>query len=59
MEKSDAPEGGENWFILMNVPANEGQDWDALVAKMRKNVISKITFSNKMPQIISEIKYNL
>jgi phytoene dehydrogenase-like protein len=43
MEKSDAPKGGENWFILMNVPANEGQDWDALVAKMRKNVISKIS----------------
>ena len=42
VEKSDAPEGGENWFILMNVPANEGQDWDALVAKMRKNVMAKL-----------------
>jgi phytoene dehydrogenase-like protein len=27
----------------MNVPANEGQDWDALVSKMRKNVIAKIS----------------
>jgi phytoene dehydrogenase-like protein len=43
MEKNDAPEGGENWFILMNVPANEGQDWDALVAKMLKNVIEKLS----------------
>jgi phytoene desaturase len=43
VEKADAPEGGENWFILMNVPANEGQDWDALVAKMRKNIIEKLS----------------
>ncbi len=43
VEKSDAPAGGENWFILMNVPANEGQDWDALVARMRKNVITKLS----------------
>jgi phytoene desaturase len=43
VEKSDAPAGGENWFILMNVPANEGQDWDALVEKMRKNVIEKLS----------------
>jgi phytoene dehydrogenase-like protein len=43
VEKGDAPVGGENWFILMNVPANEGQDWDAVVAKMRKNVMAKLS----------------
>lgn len=26
----DAPASGENWFILINAPANEGQDWEAL-----------------------------
>ena len=37
----DAPEGCENWFILLNAPANEGQDWDALIAETRKNILAK------------------
>jgi phytoene dehydrogenase-like protein len=40
--KEDAPEGCENWFILINAPANSGQDWDALIQACRKNVIEKI-----------------
>lgn len=39
----DAPAGCENWFVLMNAPANSGQDWDNLVAETRKNVIAKIS----------------
>jgi phytoene desaturase len=39
----DAPEGCENWFVLMNAPSNSGQDWDLLVAETRKNVIAKIS----------------
>ncbi|MDP5140486.1 MAG: phytoene desaturase, partial [Spirosomaceae bacterium] len=38
----DAPEGCENWFILLNAPANEGQNWDEIIAEARKNVIEKI-----------------
>ena len=40
---ADAPIGCENWFVLMNAPANSGQDWDNLVAETRKNVIAKIS----------------
>lgn len=37
----DAPAGCENWFVLVTVPNNSGQDWDALVAATRKNVLRK------------------
>lgn len=38
-----APEGCENWFTLVNVPPDTGQDWDALIARTRANVIKKIS----------------
>ena len=37
-----APEGCENWFVLMNVPHDQGQDWLALVEEMRGFVLNKI-----------------
>jgi phytoene dehydrogenase-like protein len=40
--KKDAPENAENWFVMVNAPANEAQDWDNLINETRKNVISKI-----------------
>jgi phytoene desaturase len=39
---SDAPEGCENWFTMINVPHIDGQDWDELIALARKNIINKI-----------------
>ena len=39
----DAPAGCENWFILVNAPSNEGQDWDAIVADTRRAVLSKLS----------------
>ena len=39
----DAPPGCENWFILLNAPNNTGQDWDALIARARQNVIRKLS----------------
>jgi diapolycopene oxygenase len=41
--KSDAPGGGENWFVMINVPENIGQDWDAEITAARKNIIDKIS----------------
>jgi phytoene dehydrogenase-like protein len=38
----DAPEGFENWFVLINAPVNEGQDWDKIIAETKQNVIQKI-----------------
>ena len=33
---SDAPDGMENWFVMVNVPHNSGQDWNALRSRVRK-----------------------
>lgn len=40
--KGDAPPGMENWYVMINVPENVGQDWDELVAGARKNILEKI-----------------
>ena len=39
---SDAAEHGENWFTMMNVPYNNGQDWDELIEEARQSMIQKI-----------------
>ena len=41
-EARDAPEGHENWFVMINAPGNYGQDWDTLKKEARKNIVSKI-----------------
>ncbi len=41
----DAPEGCENWFVMINTPAHSGQDWDLLVTKLRKHVIKKLSLA--------------
>jgi phytoene desaturase len=38
----DAPEGFENWFVMINVPYNNGQNWEEEVSKSRINIINKI-----------------
>ena len=42
MEKGQAPEGCENWFVMINAPANYGQDWKDITHKARKAAIEKI-----------------
>jgi phytoene desaturase len=39
---SDAPAGCENWFSFINVPNNQGQDWDMFITEARENMIQKI-----------------
>lgn len=39
----DAPAGKENWFVMVNVPANQGQDWDTAIAKTREVVIKTLS----------------
>ncbi len=41
-KSDDAPEGGMNWFTMINVPNNQGQDWDTMIAEARKQIIAKI-----------------
>jgi len=38
----DAPDGCMNWFTMINVPNNQGQDWDKLTSEARKNIIHKL-----------------
>jgi phytoene desaturase len=39
---SQAPQGKENWFVMVNVPANRGQDWEQYREKYRAAIIAKL-----------------
>jgi phytoene dehydrogenase-like protein len=55
--EGDAPENGENWFVMINVPENIGQDWDKAISETRKNIIEKINRmlkTNIEPHIVHE-----
>lgn len=38
----DAPKNCENWFVMINSPNNENQNWETITTIVRKNVIKKI-----------------
>ncbi|GGK89321.1 1-hydroxycarotenoid 3,4-desaturase CrtD [Rufibacter glacialis] len=40
---ADAPPGHENWFVMVNVPHNAGQDWDQLIQQTRQSVLRKVS----------------
>lgn len=42
-EPTDAPHGCENWFTMINVPSNTGQDWDTIIKEARTNIIKKLS----------------
>jgi phytoene desaturase len=39
----DAPPHCENWFVMINVPNNSGQDWEKLIALAKKNILDKLS----------------
>ncbi len=41
-QPTDAPVGKENWFVMINVPANESQDWDTLIPQARSHILDKL-----------------
>jgi phytoene desaturase len=43
VEKGDAPEGKENWFVMVNAPINVGQDWDSEIQLLRKRILEKLS----------------
>jgi hypothetical protein len=43
MEKGNAPEGNENWFVMINAPAMQGADWKMETARVRKNIVKKLS----------------
>lgn len=40
--EADAPEGCENWFVMVNAPTNCGQDWNSQTTYIREKIIAKI-----------------
>ncbi|GAB3574024.1 phytoene desaturase family protein [Hymenobacter daeguensis] len=42
---ADAPPGHENWFVMVNVPHDQGQDWAALTQKTRAAVLRKLSLT--------------
>lgn len=40
---SDAPGHGENWFVMVNVPGDFGQDWGLLRQQVREQVLKKLS----------------
>lgn len=43
--KTDAPENSENWFVMVNAPANKGQYSDEKIAFLRKAIIKKLSLA--------------
>ena len=42
VEKQDAPEGCENWFVMINVPGKGEMNWEALIPIAKSRIIAKI-----------------
>lgn len=47
-EKNDAPEGCQNFFVMINVPHISRQNWNELIAESRKNIIKKLSHNLKV-----------
>jgi phytoene desaturase len=41
-DRQHSPDGSENWFVMVNAPANCGQDWEALKFQARENIVNKL-----------------
>lgn len=41
----DAPVGCENWYVLVNAPNLQGQDWDSMQRKVRRKLLEKMNRS--------------
>jgi phytoene desaturase len=37
-----APQGKENWFVMVNAPANVGQNWQQMQQQYRKAIVQKV-----------------
>ena len=43
VESRDAPEGCENWFVMINVPPNQGQDWEKITNEARNTILNRLS----------------
>lgn len=42
LNAGDAPAGCENWFVMVTVPGNQGQNWDEIIKDVRANALAKL-----------------
>lgn len=52
-ESGDAPKDCENWFVMINTPSNQGQDWGEIINRSRANITKKL--SNILGEDISSL----
>ncbi|NNE28043.1 MAG: phytoene desaturase [Saprospiraceae bacterium] len=43
LNPSDAPQGCENWFTMINVPYSHSIDWDIEIPRIREKVLEKLS----------------
>lgn len=43
LNENDAPADCENWFVMMNMPPDSGQDWEGKIHKIRRDVIRRLS----------------
>lgn len=57
--KKDAPKGSENWFVMINTPPVDQQNWEKEIDKTRQNCIKKINdyLSTDIQQYIESETY--
>lgn len=48
-----APDGKENWFVMVNAPANKGQNWDEFGKIYKKAILNKL--SNILGENIADL----
>jgi phytoene desaturase len=45
----DAPQGAENWFVMVNVPSNTNQNWEKIRLEVRNLILEKLSRMLKIP----------
>lgn len=58
MEAGHTPGNGENWFVMVNAPIDEGQDWKKMTADLKQQVIKKLNHmlqTNLEQHIVTEL----
>jgi phytoene desaturase len=57
--KEDAPENAENWFVMVNVPSNSGQNWEELRVSIRASILKKLSklLATDIESLIEEEDY--
>ncbi len=43
LDATHAPTNNENWFVMINTPANTNQNWETIIKKLREQAITKLS----------------